>query len=138
MSGLIAVVPPGPQLVGPRDEKLAIRVVWRGFADMGFTALSSFSAEQDAFTAETTLNHFLHSLFMAGDIRHHELEVRGGPVHVGIYGREWKFTDEDFLGLTAEIMELERGFFDDFDQPYYLITTLQVGDERSGSFGADL
>ena len=107
-----------------REEVLDIGVAWRGFADMGFTALSSFSAEQDRFTARTTLNRFLHSLFMAGNIRHHRLEVRGGPVHVGIYGTDWKFTDEDFLGLTAEIMELERGFFDDFEQPYYLITTL--------------
>ena len=45
----------------------------------------------------------------------------------------WSFSDEEFQALAARIVALGREFFSEFDQPFYLISLIQVGERGSGA-----
>jgi predicted metalloprotease with PDZ domain len=76
-------------------------------------------------------------LFVAGEVEVLRRDVRGAPVVVAVATPEEGFDPDRFADLVARVVELERDFFDDFDQAPYLVAHLPVGtpDPRSLSLG---
>jgi hypothetical protein len=49
---------------------------------------------------------------------------------------KWNFTDEEFAGLVEKIVLATREFWNDFEQPYFLVTLLPIeSDPQSKSIG---
>ncbi len=120
---------PAPKHMAATQER-SIRLEWRGFEGAGWRTLSSFAADGRDRTLIADLDGFRHALFLAGDLQVFEREVRGKPVLISVYGDDWATSQEDFADLCAEIVSIERGFFDDFEHPYYLISLIPVGERN--------
>jgi predicted metalloprotease with PDZ domain len=108
----------------PLDEPASIELDWRT-PPAGWTLASSFGAGQSRESPLLSPGEFEHAVFVGGDFRVRQAAVRGKPVFVALRGN-WNFTDEQFLAHVARIVELERGFWRDFDYAHYLITLLPL------------
>ncbi len=111
----------------------AIELEWCGFEEAGWSVLSSFGAGPGARRLELPLDRFRHALFLAGELHLLSRPIRGSELLVAVYGDDWATPLEDFADLSAEIVAAERGFFDDFDQPCYLISLIPIGASQPGS-----
>ncbi len=115
------------------EQPREYRVEWRGFDLPGFHAVCSFGAgATQAVTA--TADQFRQSLFIAGRLAYVQRDIKGTRVGVVISGDDWGFTPEQFGELTFKIVQTEREFFDDFSDPWYLISVTPEGHAQGGSF----
>ncbi len=111
---------------------------WRGFTEAGWKVASSFSVERD-FTATETSDHFRHAVFLAGDLHlvRRDIGPTKSPLWIAIAGSAdsaWGFTDDAFADTAASIVQAQRGFFADYDWPYFLISMIPVGKYHPGSY----
>lgn len=113
----------------PRD----IRLSWSGFDQRGWKTVSSLDATPDGLCENVTLSQFRHALYFAGKIRIHDREVKGRKVRVAIYGDDWDFKDESLVELTRRIVTVERDFFEDHNDPYFLVSLIPSGKRQQGS-----
>jgi predicted metalloprotease with PDZ domain len=126
-------LPAPTHLDGGRERPITL--AWTGFAAAGWRTLSSFGEGEGPLETTRALDAFRHALFLAGDLRLERRELHGHPLWISIAG-EWNFSDDDFRDLTARIVLAGREFFADFEQPYYLVSLIQVGSaENTGSLG---
>jgi predicted metalloprotease with PDZ domain len=128
--GELALVQP-QHLVG--ENRVHLGLAWRGFEDARWSMASSFGVGAGPFTVDETISDFCHALFVAGDIRIEQREIRGRPISIAIAGKDWKFRDAQFADLVATIVTQERAFFDDFDFPHYLVSAIPVGTAVPGT-----
>ncbi len=122
---------PAPEHLDPGEER-AIRLEWRGFAEAGWGALSSFGMGEEPLERRSSLDGFRHALFLAGELELFERDVHGAPLCVAVYGTEWTTPLEDFADLCASIVAMEREFFGEFTRPFYLISLIPVGKREPG------
>lgn len=107
---------------GPVD----VRLRWKGFQERGWTVVSSFGDEGERLT-RLPLPAFRNAVFLAGRVRVHDRDVRGGLLRVATYGDDWPFTDEELVDLIERVVVAEREFVDDFTFPYFLVTAVPAG-----------
>lgn len=119
------------------DTEREFRFEWSGFAERGWRCASSFDATPPGQPIRTTLGRFRHGLFVAGKLRLHDRDIKGRTLRIALFGDDWGFADETFVDLAEKIVTAERDFFDDHDDPYYLISLIPAGTRRPGgwSFG---
>jgi len=125
-----------PKIDDETTRRVAIR--WRGFAEAGWKVASSLGTDPRGFEGAATLEQVLLAVYIAGpDLRVLTKDVRGEPVTVAIAGKDWTFTDAEFIGAVDSIVDTERAFFSDDDFPTYLVTLIPVGkpDPHSRSLG---
>lgn len=108
-------------------------VRWEGFREKGWKTVSSFSS-LNQFQVRTGLGRFINSIFLAGKLRLHPRFIQENLVQIAVYG-EWKFEDGDFVQLVSRIIEMERDFFDDHSQDYFLVSLLPAGRDNGGNMG---
>jgi predicted metalloprotease with PDZ domain len=129
MIGNLALLRP-EHLVG--GEPRSIRFAWKGFDAAGWKTASSFGTAPAGYRLRASLDDFRQAVFLAGDLRIYSKTVHGRPLSIAIAGREFDFEDGEFVTLAAEIVEAERGFFEDWDVPHYLISLIPVGKKEPG------
>lgn len=116
-----------------------VELRWSGFEEAGWKTVSSFSADPKGCDVELPLNEFLNSVFYAGELRVHRVEIEKRELVVAMAGQQWKFTDEAFVDLAQRVVKAERDLMGDHTVPYFLITLLPVGkhdpESRSRSLG---
>jgi predicted metalloprotease with PDZ domain len=119
------------------DVPRRIALAWRGFAERGWSVASSFGVGPEERLLERPLDEFRHAVFLAGALAIHERKIHGSPLAVAIAGGGFRFTDQGFVDLVERIVELERGFFGEFERAFYLVSVIPVGAEEEGvsSFG---
>lgn len=93
---------------------------------------NTFSSGQRQQNFTTTLRAFTSSVFVGGDFRLRSVQVQERPVQIALRGT-WQFSDEDFAALVGKIFALERGFWNDYDYPNYLITLLPLEAPANGA-----
>lgn len=113
----------------PRDEKVTIRLQWELPAN--WMIANSFAANQRRQQFSVPLSTFRQGLFIGGDFRLSKFTVRDQPVYVALRG-EWGFFDEHFTDLAKRIVEVERGFWPDYQYPHYLISAIPIGKASLG------
>ena len=117
---------------------LAVTLHWK--LPAGWAFCDSLGAGQADQQFAGTLEHFLETVYAAGDFRILTAQAGGKPVTVALRGR-WKFSDAEFAALTARTVAAERGFWQDNDFPYYLVLLLpteQPTGVRSDDGGVEL
>ncbi|MBL8695522.1 MAG: hypothetical protein JNJ88_15630 [Planctomycetes bacterium] len=116
-----------------------VQLRWSGFQEAGWKTVSSFSADPKGCDVELPLAEFLDSVFFAGELRIHRMEIEKRELVVAMAGQQWKFTDEAFVDLARRVVKAERDLMRDHTVPYFLITLLPVGkhdpESRSRSLG---
>ena len=126
----VALLRPGHLDAGTRAR---ITFEWFGFEAAGWQVATSFAVGAGRHQVEASLGAWREAVFMAGDFELLRREVEGRPVYVGLAGREWGFHGDEFADLVQRVVALERGFFADFDYPFFLVTAIPVGRAKSGS-----
>jgi predicted metalloprotease with PDZ domain len=121
-----------PEWLNP-DTPRDIRLTWIGFDPRGWKTISSIGPSDDGLCENVTLAQFRHSLFFAGKIRVHEREVKNRKVRVAVYGDDWDFTDEALVELVRRIVTVERDFFDDHNDPHFLVSLIPSAKRQPGS-----
>lgn len=112
----------------------AVSLAWNGFEEAGWKVATSFGIGSGPHAAAVRLGQLTEAVYLAGEARILVRTVKGYPVYTAIAGTDWEFTDDAFADLVAHVVELERGFFEDYDHPYYLVTVIPVGVASPGSW----
>lgn len=119
-------------LDGPTPRTYTL--TWRGFDEEGWRTISSFGPGPGPATVTVPPDRFRNALLMAGSIRVHERTLRGTRVAFSIHGRNWAFEDELLVDLGMRVITAERAFFNDFSDPFYLVTLVPTPKAAPGSF----
>ena len=115
-------------------EPISISLDWEKIPK-SWTLAGSFGVNKLHQRFDTTLEGFIHSIFVGGNFRLKSDSIKGKPVNVAIRGK-WKFTDEEFADLVRRIIRIERDFWKDYDAPYYLVTLTSLEAPPDVSFSA--
>ncbi|HSR51745.1 MAG TPA: hypothetical protein VLV83_13030 [Acidobacteriota bacterium] len=117
------------------DKGLTCRfsVRWEGFREAGWKTVSSLSS-LNQFQVRTSLSRFINSIFLAGKLRLHPRFIEDNLVQFAVYG-EWSFDDSEFVALASRIIKMERDFFRDHSQDYFLVSLIPTDKERGGNMG---
>lgn len=114
-----------PEWLEDRGE-VAIRHRWSGFAKRGWRSASSFDG--DSGMVITSMPEFRHAVFLAGpDVRVYDRDLQGNALRVAICGGDWGFSDSAMVESVDKVIGIERSFFDDFSDPYFLVTVVPTG-----------
>lgn len=132
--GLIHALGNSLFIVPEWSDSVDVEVVWSG-APSSWKFASSFGVGPGPLRTRQSMDWFLHSIWMAGEIRLRETVVNDRPVAVALHGA-WTFSDADLLHLVRSILQTERDFFDDHETPSFLVTALEIGgDNDQGGTG---
>jgi predicted metalloprotease with PDZ domain len=115
------------------DAPHHILMDWGGFEEAGWNVVTSFHAGASTHTFDAGLDELRQAIYLAGRMEIERREVKGRPVYTAISGGDWGFKNDEFADLVARVVSLERGFFDDYNHPYYLVTLIPVGERSPGS-----
>lgn len=118
----------------PKDSKLKVAIKWKNVKG-NFTLANSFGTNQTAQSFTTDVETFGSSIYVGGDYKIIAKTIKGKQLLVATRGK-WNFTDEEFAGLVEKIVLATREFWNDFEQPYFLVTLLPIeSDPQSKSIG---
>lgn len=106
------------------ENKLKVSILWKSIPT-NWTLANSFGASQTKQKFSTTMGKLYSSVFVGGDFQITKRTVKGKSVFTAIRGK-WKFTNDDFANLAEKIIAVERDFWKDYNQPYYLITLIPL------------
>ena len=112
-------------------EPLSFSLEWKNLPP-DWTISNTFGVNQRQQKFTTTLRAFTSAVFVGGDFRLRSVKVRDHTVQIALRGA-WQFTDEEFAALVSKIFTLERGFWDDYNYPNYLITLLPLEAPANGA-----
>lgn len=101
-----------------------IRVEWKGIPDDWQTA-NSFGVNKRQQLLNHSIDELCHSVYMAGDYLIKKIEIKGFPVYIVCRG-EWKFPLNDLPELAEKTVSSVRGFWNDYDFPYFLISMIPI------------
>ncbi len=110
-----------------------IEYQWLGFSEAGWDVVSSFGPDPAGKGVQESVQAFRHALFLAGDFRLYSVDLEGRRLQLALNGRKWGFEDAEFVEMAATIVRTEREFWKDFEDPYYLISLLQIPKATPGS-----
>jgi len=115
-------------------EQIQWGITWENFPE-NWSTISSYG-EAKALKFIATAPKFLHAIYVAGQVRMHQIANKHSPVYLSLYG-EFDMKDEDIILSISEIIQSQRLFFNDFDFPYYAISLIE-GDKPSSMGGTGL
>ena len=113
-------------LVVPRmdsSQPVSVQLNWTGLP-AGWQIGNSLHVQTRTYNGQVTLNELLNSIYVAGDFRIYQQQVRGQPVYVALRGRGWKFSDSAFANTITKILGMQRQFWNDYAEPYYFVSLI--------------
>ena len=115
--------------------EINVKLEWNRLPERWVIA-NSFAAGKRSQNIRTTKGELRQAVFVAGDFRLVRAKANGNPVNLAIRGT-WKFTDAELVEMTRRVIEIERNFFSDHSQKYYLVTLVPIdgGGPNSISIG---
>ncbi len=115
------------------NSKYRFRLAWNHMPS-NWNLANSFGVNQKIQSIILQLWKFRYSIFTGGDFRIVKRSVNKSPVYFSIKGN-WLFTDDQIADLVQSIIKEERGFWNDYDYPFYLITIFPIdgGGDQGGT-----
>jgi predicted metalloprotease with PDZ domain len=98
---------------------------------------TSFGTDERCQTFKGNWTDALNSLFVGGDYRIYRGALNGNAIIFAIRGK-WSFSDNEWTGRIAGIVEFQRTFWHDNNFPYFLITLTPFGFDHGSSGGTAL
>jgi predicted metalloprotease with PDZ domain len=115
---------------------VTVRLDWSGLpADWNIG--NSLHANSRTYKGKLQLGDFQNAVFVAGDFRPYQTQIKGKPVFVAMRGEGWQFSDSAFVERVNTIVSMERTFWSDFSEPYYFVSLIPFGGD-SGYNGTSL
>ena len=124
-------------LVHPQLEsgaQVEVHFDWRKLPSH-WTLATSFGAGKRVQRFRGRWEQVANALFAGGDFRLYPKSIAGRPLLVAIRDK-WAFTDEEAAALIQKVISFERGFWNDHNFPYYLVTVSAFGRDDGAGGGA--
>ncbi len=108
------------------DDATLVKVTieWKKFPK-NWKLANSFAAGKRKQSSFLKIGELRQAIFVAGDFRIIRTKAAGNQVNIAIRGA-WQFTDAELAEMTRKIVEVERNFFNDHSQKYYLVTLVPI------------
>ncbi|HEX6279151.1 MAG TPA: hypothetical protein VFZ49_03960 [Pyrinomonadaceae bacterium] len=106
------------------QEEVSISLEWKGFPKH-WTVANSFGAGKVKQRMTAKLDEFGSAIFVAGDFRLVKRKLGSNAVNVAVRG-DWQFKDAELAEIVGKVLTVERDFFNDHSQKYYLVTLVPV------------
>lgn len=106
-----------------------IRLEWKGIPDDWQTA-NSFGVNKKEQSLNAFIDELCHSVYLGGDFLLQEADIAGFPVYIALRG-DWKFPHDELLVLAKKTVSAVRGFWNDYDFPYFLISMIPIDNINS-------
>jgi predicted metalloprotease with PDZ domain len=103
----------------------------------GWKLSHSFGTGQRDQIINKSLSQLRRAVYVGGDFRVKKILVKGRRLYVALRGR-WNFPDQAFFDLAKTVVEVQRGFWKDYDFPYFLITLIPTSQPRCSYGGTGL
>jgi predicted metalloprotease with PDZ domain len=97
-----------------------------------FTIANSFGAKQDHQQIETSIERLRQGTYLGGaEVRLKNFSIEGKPVWLASMGK-LSYSDDKTVEVLKRILETERGFWNDYNFPYYFVSAISVSKDLSG------
>ena len=116
------------------DDSIEVnaKIEWKNFPKQ-WTIANSFDTGKRFQRIRKRFGELRQAVFVAGDFRILQTKAAGNPVNLAVRGK-WQFTDSELAEMTRKIIEVERAFFGDHSQRYYLVTLVPIYGGGPNSF----
>jgi predicted metalloprotease with PDZ domain len=102
-------------------QKISVKLDWRAMPS-NWNIANSFHSTTKFWEGNVNAKDLINALFVAGDFRILKDNIKQKPIVLAIRGKEWKFADSLMLQQLKNVVLAERIFWNDFKEPYYLVT----------------
>ena len=121
-------------VVKASDDDFNVTINWEGFPE-NFKIANSFASNELSHTIENiSQEKFHYGVFVGGDFRIHELDVKGKKVAFAIRGNWEVFNDSTMIDMLKKTVTAQRDFWKDHTQDYYAVTMIPTVQERGSGF----
>lgn len=119
-----------------KSKNIALSTEWK--IPTQWSIANSIGINQWQYQKSISAEDLLNTIYVAGDFRVLSATVAGKPIYLAIRGKKWQFTDEVLLQNIQKIITAARQFWNDYEQPSYLVTLIPYSDEASHFNGSSL
>ena len=111
------------------QDKFNITLKWENFPE-SWQLANSYGVNEKEQHLQLSIPLLRQSVYVAGDYKINKLECMGKPFFTAARG-ELPFNDNELATLVESIIKTQRNFWKDYDFPYYIITAISIGDQKS-------
>ena len=116
------------------NDHIEVSLNWEGFPE-GYVVQNSFGSNQREQHINNINEEEFHSaVFVGGDFRVYDIDVRGNLVALAIRGEWSAFQDSTLVKALRETITNQREFWQDHSQEYFSVTMIPTVQERGSSF----
>lgn len=118
-----------------QDKKMHIHLEWKDLP-ANWEIANSFGVKQASQELVRSPYDLQSAAFMGGDFRIIECNRGSNPVYTAMRGK-WPFSSEEFANVIEKIFISQRGFWSDYDFPFYLVSVIPI-DAKNSTGGTGL
>ncbi|MDX1315792.1 MAG: M1 family aminopeptidase, partial [Eudoraea sp.] len=111
-----------------------VSLSWEGFPEDYVIHNSFGSRERVQQLNDISLEKFHMAVFVGGDFRLMEDDIKGNRVVLAVRGDWIPFTENEVFGVLMETLEAQRNFWDDHSQEFFTVTLRPMAIERGSAF----
>ncbi|HZW10128.1 MAG TPA: hypothetical protein VFF69_09520 [Phycisphaerales bacterium] len=115
------------------DAEVLCALRWQGFE--GWTLASSLGPGAAPAHALLSIDDLRSCFFIGGEpprVRLAKRDLPGGAVGLAVIDADWGFTDDRLMDLVMDVVRVERDFFADHTDPWFLVALTPNGGRASG------
>lgn len=116
------------------STEVDVSIEWKHFPN-DWSIANSFGSGSRKQRSKIRFGELRQSIFVGGDFRIVETKAGDNPVNVAIRG-SWQFKDTELAEMIRKVIEVQRNFWNDHSQKYYLVTLVPIEEgPNASSFG---
>lgn len=122
------------EIVRPEGNTFNVSIDWERFPE-DYALVNSFGANNAIQTVKGITEEEIHSaVFVGGDFRVYNIDIKGKKVAFAIRG-DWEvFSDSTLVNILDKTITSQRNLWQDHTQDYFAITMIPTVQERGSGF----
>lgn len=121
-------------IIDASNDDFDVTLKWESFSE-DYKIANSFGSNELIQTIDNTSEDKFHTaIFVGGDFRVHEIDIKNNKVAFIIRG-EWEvFNDSTMVSMLGKTVAAQRDFWQDHTQDYFAVTMIPTIQEQGSSF----
>lgn len=116
------------------NTEIKFRIFWNHMPS-NWNLANSFGVNNKVQDFKTSISQFISSVFTGGDFRILKRTIGNNSVLLSIRGK-WKFSDDQIIELTKDVLKAERDFWKDHNFPFFMLSLIPIsGNDDQGGIG---
>nr|WP_321233733.1 hypothetical protein [uncultured Psychroserpens sp.] len=121
-------------IIETSNDNFDVALNWKEFPK-NYNIANSFGAnEQSQIIKNTSEDKFHTAIFVGGDFRIHDIDIKEQKVAFAIRGDWEMFQDDAMVNILEKTVTAQRDFWQDHTQDYFAVTMIPTVQERGSSF----